>query len=397
VRHLHFDCQSGISGDMTLASLLDLGMPFEHLQNELRKIKLDGYKLNYFRTERHMISAAAVTVEINDPAAHRHLRDILNIIEPSSLAEKIKVFARTAFQKLADAEAKIHQTSPDKVHFHEVGALDAIIDITGAAIGLEYFRPESISISPLPLGSGSVKSAHGMIPIPAPATIEILRGFRFRLEDTAGEKVTPTGAAILATAAEIYPVIESPSSSIKIEKVGYGAGAGDFPERPNLLRLMLGELDSSLPSEREEVQLIESNIDDMNPQIYSHLMSRLYEAGALEVFMTPIIMKKNRPGTLLTLLCKNDLVDTLSDIIFRETTTAGLRIRSERRRVLPREIRLVETEYGPIRVKMLKFKDKVKIQPEYDDCAAAAQKRSVSLLDVMAAARRAAENLEGIE
>jgi len=382
---------------MTLAALLDLGMPFEHLQNELRLIKLDGYRLNYFRTERHMISAAAVTVEINDPAAHRHLRDILNIIEPSSLAEKVKVFARTAFQKLADAEAKIHQTSPDKVHFHEVGALDAIIDIAGAAIGLEYFRPESISISPLPFGSGSVKSAHGMIPVPAPATVEILKGFRFRLEDAAGEKVTPTGAAILATAAEIYPVIESPTSNFKIEKAGYGAGAGDFPEHPNLLRLMLGELNSALASEREEVQVIESNIDDMNPQIYSHLMSCLYEAGALEVFMTPIIMKKNRPGTLLTLLCKNDLVDTLSDIIFRETTTAGLRIRSERRRVLPREIRLVETEYGPIRVKVLKFKDKVKIQPEYDDCAAAAQKRSVSLLDVMAAARRAAENLEGIE
>jgi len=362
---------------MTLAALLDLGMPFEHLQNELRLIKLDGYRLNYFRTERHMISAAAVTVEINDPAAHRHLRDILNIIEPSSLAEKVKVFARTAFQKLADAEAKIHQTSPDKVHFHEVGALDAIIDIAGAAIGLEYFRPESISISPLPFGSGSVKSAHGMIPVPAPATVEILKGFRFRLEDAAGEKVTPTGAAILATAAEIYPVIESPTSNFKIEKAGYGAGAGDFPEHPNLLRLMLGELNSALASEREEVQVIESNIDDMNPQIYSHLMSCLYEAGALEVFMTPIIMKKNRPGTLLTLLCKNDLVDTLSDIIFRETTTAGLRIRSERRRVLPREIRLVETEYGPIRVKVLKFKDKVKIQPEYDDCAAAAQKRSV--------------------
>jgi uncharacterized protein (TIGR00299 family) protein len=245
---------------MTLAALLDLGMPFEHLQNELRKLKFEGYNLNYFRTERHKISAAAVTVEINDPAAHRHLRDIHNIIEPSSLSEKIKVFARTAFQKLADAEAKIHQTSPDKVHFHEVGALDAIIDITSAAIGLEYFRPESISISPLPFGSGSVKSAHGMIPVPAPATVEILKGFRFRLEDTVGEKVTPTGAAILATAAEIHPVIKSPSSNFKIEKVGYGAGAGDFPAPPNILRLIIGEFNSAHPGEKEGVSVIGYNI-----------------------------------------------------------------------------------------------------------------------------------------
>lgn len=394
---LHFDCQSGISGDMTLAAFLDLGMPLEHLKSELHKLNLTGFELNHYRTERHKISAAAIEVKIIDNKTHRRLQDILEILDGASLTDNIRIFAGRAFRKLAEAEGRIHNISAEKVHFHEIGGIDAIIDITGAAIGLNYFNPDYISVSPLPLGSGTVKSAHGMIPIPAPATVEILKGFNFRLENTAGEKVTPTGAAILATAAELYPQFEPSSASFRIEKTGYGAGTGDFPDRPNLLRLMFGELAASLSPEREEIQVIETNVDDMNPQIYGHLMSRLYNAGALEVFVTPIIMKKNRPGTLLTVLCKNDLVDSLGDIIFRETTTAGLRIRSEKRRILPREIRAVETKYGVLRVKILKIDDRIKVQPEYDDCVAAAQKKNVSLLDVMDAARRAAENLEGIE
>jgi pyridinium-3,5-bisthiocarboxylic acid mononucleotide nickel chelatase len=393
---LYFDCFSGISGDMTVAALLDLGLPFDYLKEQLLKLNLSGYALSQSPAEKHKISAVKFNVLIENDKSHRHLNDILSIIDAADLPEKVKDISRRVFRKLAEAEAKVHNTAPEKVHFHEVGGVDAIIDIVGSAIGITYFSPDLIFSSAFPLGRGIVRSEHGMIPIPAPATVEILRGFPVRREEHEGERVTPTGAAILTTLLELFGTPEVAPEFTPL-RVGYGAGAMDFPDRPNLLRLILGEVEVDNFSVPETIEVLETNIDDMNPQVYDYLLRRLYSAGAAEVFIAPIIMKKSRPGNLLTVLCKKDLVDKLSDIIFRETSTAGIRFRSEKRKILDREIKTVETDYGPIQVKILKIKDGIKIQPEYDDCSEAAMRCKAPLLKVMEAARTLAGKLEGIK
>ena len=393
---LYFDCFSGISGDMTVAALLDLGLSFDYLKEQLRKLNLTGYDLGQSPTERHKISAVKFDVLIENNKSHRHLNDILSIIDAADLPEKVKDISRRVFRKLAEAEARVHSTTPEKVHFHEVGGIDAIIDIVGSAIGIAHFSPDLILSSALPLGRGIARSEHGMIPIPAPATMEILKGFPVRREEYEGERVTPTGAAILTTLLELYGA-QGAGPEFTPLRVSYGAGNMDFPDRPNLLRLILGEVRADNSPGPEVIEVIETNIDDMNPQIYDHLLGRLYSAGAAEVFITPVIMKKSRPGNLLTVLCKKDLVDKLGDIIFRETSTAGIRFRSEKRRILDRETRIVETEYGPIQVKILKTKDGIKIQPEYDGCSEAATRCKAPLLKVMEAARTLAGKLEGIK
>ncbi len=390
---LYFDCFSGISGDMTVGALLNLGLPFEYLEEHLKKLNIGGYQLEQNITERHKISATKFDVKITEDKGHRHLKDITELIKSSDLSDRIKEISCQAFERLARAEAKIHNSTSDKVHFHEVGGIDAIIDIVGSAIGVEYFNPETVFCSTLTLGQGTTKSSHGAIPIPAPATVEILKNVPTKIAKTEGEKVTPTGAAILTALIDFYGGgFDCPEITIK--NSGFGAGTKEYDDCPNLLRIILGETDSKyIISDR--VDILETNIDDMNPQIYDYLFSQIYDAGAFEVFLTPVIMKKNRPGHLLTVLCKNDLSDKICDIIFSETSTAGIRFRSESRKTLERREKVVTTSFGSIRVKIMKLKDGYKIQPEYDDCLQAATEHKIPLKEIMETVRRQAEIEEG--
>lgn len=393
MRVLYFDCFSGISGDMTVGALLNLGLPFEYLEEQLKKLNVSGYQLEQNITERHKISATKFDVKLTDDSKHRHLKDITELINSSDLSDRIKEISCQAFEKLARAEAKIHNSTPDKVHFHEVGGVDAIIDIVGSAIGVEYFNPEAVFCSTVIVGQGITKSSHGVIPIPAPATVEILKNVPTKIAKTEGERVTPTGVAILTTLVDFYGGgFDSPEMTLK--NSGFGAGSKKYDDCPNLLRIILGETDGK-HTFSDRIDILETNIDDMNPQIYDYLFSQLYKAGAFEVFLTPVIMKKNRPGHLLTVLCKNKLSDKICDIIFNETSTAGIRFRSESRRILERREKVVKTGFGSIRVKLLKLKDGYKIQPEYDDCREAAEKHRASLKEIMETVRRQAEIEEG--
>ncbi|UCD16441.1 MAG: nickel pincer cofactor biosynthesis protein LarC [Candidatus Zixiibacteriota bacterium] len=392
---LYFDCFAGISGDMTLGALVDLGLPFVYLQKQLGRLNLTDYRMTHLKTERHKIAATKVNVEVTDDKTHRHLSDILALINEADLSPRVGEIARMVFEKLAHAEARVHQSTPEKIHFHEVGGTDAIVDIVGSAIGVEYFKPDRIYSSPVTLGTGTVKAAHGVIPIPAPATVEILKDFPVNITNLPGERVTPTGAAILVTLVEMYGGF-SARPTLSVVDTGYGAGTCDFEDRPNFLRLFLGKAARGAYPARDEIEVLETNIDDMNPQIYGFLFEKLYRAGAHEVFLTPVIMKKNRPGNLLTVLCKKDLVESISDIIFSETTTAGIRFRAMERTVLERRELLLETDYGPIRIKILELKDGVKIQPEYDDCLQAAVRHQIPLAQLMETVRKLAEIKEGL-
>jgi uncharacterized protein (TIGR00299 family) protein len=390
---LYFDCFSGISGDMTIGALLDLGLPFDYLEKHLRKLSLEGYQIKSEITERHKISAIKFDIVTMDDKTHRHLKEILNIINASELTDRIKSISTRAFGRLAEAEAKIHNTTPEKVHFHEVGGIDAIIDIVGSAIGIEYFRPDVIYSSPLTLGRGTTRSSHGVIPIPAPATVEILKDVPIRITETEGEKVTPTGAAILKSLLEFYNGSFAVPEFLT-NKTGYGAGTRVFDDCPNLLRIILGNTADDYKNV-DEIEIIETNIDDMNPQVYDHLFAMLYKAGALEVYLTPVLMKKNRPGHVLTVLCKKDLAAVVCDIIFSETSTAGIRFRSDFRKILNRREKSVRTSFGPIRVKILELKNGYKVQPEYNDCQRAASQYNIPLKDVMETVKRQAEIEEG--
>jgi len=392
---LYFDCFAGIAGDMTLGALVDLGLPFDHLREQLAKLPVEGYRLEKIPTSRHSVAAVRIDVQTDEGHTHRHLADIRKIIEEADLPDEVRQMSLAIFQKLAEAESRVHDSTPDKIHFHEVGGLDAIVDIVGSAIGVHYFKPDRIYCSPVTLGRGVTKSAHGMIPIPAPATIEILKGFPVHQTDKPGERVTPTGAAIVTTLVERFGGIDD-VPSYNVRDIGYGAGTKDYEDRPNFLRLILGQTTSIDSSKHDTIEILETNIDDLNPQVYGYLFDRLYAAGAREVYVTPVLMKKNRPGNLLTVLCKKDLVEHLGNIIFSETTTAGIRLRSAGRIVLGRRTETIDTDYGPIRVKLLTLKEGIKIQPEYDDCVHAAEKHGVPLVDIMATARRLAEIKEGL-
>lgn len=390
---LYFDCFSGISGDMTVGALLNLGLPFEYLEEHLQKLNMSDYQIKQSIAERHKISGTKFDVIVTDDKRHRHLKDITKMINSSDLSDRIKEISCSAFDCLAQAEARVHNSTPDKVHFHEVGGIDAIIDIVGSVIGVEYFNPSAVYCSTVTLGQGTTRSSHGVIPIPAPATVEILKNVPTTIAKTEGERVTPTGAAILTTLVDFYGGgFDCPE--ITFEKSGFGAGTKLYDDCPNLLRIILGETDSSYVI-ADRVDILETNIDDMNPQIYDYLFSKIYGAGAFEVFLTPIIMKKNRPGNLLTVICKNDLSDKICDIIFAETSTAGIRFRSESRRTLDRREKLISSDFGSIRVKILKLKDGYKIQPEYDDCMQAAEKHKIPLKEIMETVRRQAEIEEG--
>jgi len=383
----YFDCFAGISGDMTLGALVDAGADFERLKAELGKLGVEDYALKLDKVVKHGIAASDVNIRIghHDHGNHHHGRgfaEIKQMIESSELSDRIKSRAVAVFRRLGDAEAKIHGKTIDEIHFHEVGAIDAIVDIVGACICLELLAIEKVYASPVPTFHGTVDIAHGTFSLPAPATVELLKDVPWRELGIEGEIVTPTGAAILAELAEGF----GPMPGMTIQAIGYGAGKKDFG-LPNVLRVVIGEQTNDGSGEHKSVQVIETNIDDISPQVFEVVMERLFAAGALDVFMTPIQMKKNRPAILLSVICAPSDTEKMTDVIFEETSSIGVRISTQQRICLPREIVIVETVYGPIRLKVALKDDKpINAQPEYEDCKAAAAKHSVPLKMVRDAA-----------
>jgi pyridinium-3,5-bisthiocarboxylic acid mononucleotide nickel chelatase len=379
----YFDCFSGISGDMTLGALVDAGLPIGILRSELAKLDLPGYTLSSEKVRRSGLAATKVHIVLDEkkPPA-RHLSDIQKIINGSSLSSAVKQKSLSIFQRLADVEAKVHATTPDKVHFHEVGAVDALVDIVGSVIGLEHLGITDIIGSPLNVGSGTVHTAHGKLPVPAPATAELLREIPLYSSSITFELTTPTGAAIISTLASSF----GPLPQMKVRSIAYGAGNKDIPGQPNVLRLLLGEI---LPVYKEDTSMvIETNIDDMSPQLYDYLIEKLLAQGAQDVYLTPIIMKKGRPGILLSILTDRLHSDAMLDILFRETTSIGVRICEMGRKKLDREVREVETTYGKVRIKVSsRDGEALTVTPEYEDCKKLAEAKQVSLKQVMEEAK----------
>jgi pyridinium-3,5-bisthiocarboxylic acid mononucleotide nickel chelatase len=405
-RTLYLDCFAGASGDMLVGAMLDCGLDFELLRSELLKLGVEGYELSLKRVDRSWISAAKFDVHLtgepqsherhhshehshehNPQSHHRALSEIKQIISSSSLSEQVKGRAQTIFQRIGEAEAKIHDIQIESVHFHEVGAIDSIVDIVGACVAFDALKIERIISSPLHVGSGTFQCAHGTYPVPGPATAELLKGVPIYSKNVEGELVTPTGAAIISTLAESY----GPMPMMKIEKIGYGAGTREYPKFPNALRAIIGEVEEDADHTPGAVTVIEANIDDLNAQVFGYLMEKALAAGALDIFYTPAQMKKNRPGVLLTLLCDPTDRERMCELIFRETTTLGVRYRNERREILTREFVTVETEYGPIRIKVSRARDGrvMNASPEFEDCRVAAEKSGVGLRDAQTAALKA--------
>jgi uncharacterized protein (TIGR00299 family) protein len=378
---LYADAFAGISGDMTVGALLALGLPLERLQQDLGRLSLPGYTIA--AEPRQVYGIRAIKFHVHsapEPDAHRAFRDIRELIARSSLAATVKRHALSIFTKLAEAEGHVHGSAPDDVEFHEVGAVDSIVDIVGTAIGIGALGVERVYASTLPLGSGITPSQHGPLPVPGPATLELLRGFTIRAGDGEGELVTPTGAAILAGLAT-----PEPPPDIRIEAVGYGAGERTLTDRPNLLRLVLGE--SVAATGRDDLVVIETNIDDYNPELYEYVMERLFTAGARDVYLAPVYMKKNRPGILLSVLCTAADREQLSSIILSETSAIGVRYYSVHRMVLPRETREISTPYGTVRLKIAVNPDgRTNVAPEYEDCKRAAREKNVPIKLVYQAA-----------
>jgi len=376
---LYFDCFSGVSGNMILGAMVDAGIDIKALKKELKKLDLHSYSLKVSKVKRKGIKGTKVDVIVDKKKHlhHTHYKDIKRLIERSKLPEKIKEDSLSIFKNIAEAEAKIHRTSVDNVHFHEVGAVDSIVDVVGTSICISLLNPDTILSSPINTGKGMVKTEHGLLPVPAPATTEMLKGFPSYSSDIEFELATPTGVGIItamAKASNTIPVM-------KTNAIGYGAGSKDFSDSPNLLRIMIGEGYS--PSEQDSITVIESNIDDMNPQFYDHIMNRIFDAGALDVFLTHIIMKKNRPAVKITLLSDNDNVNKLADILLKETTSFGLRMYKTERIKLEKEIKTVKTEYGSTKVKIGKKNGKIiNIAPEYEDCKRIANERGISIREV---------------
>ncbi|HUN57867.1 MAG TPA: nickel pincer cofactor biosynthesis protein LarC [Candidatus Binataceae bacterium] len=381
----YLDAFSGLSGDMVAGALIDCGADFGELERVAASLGMGGYRLGIRRKDVSGIAAAKFEVEVFERQPERHFAEIRRMVESAGLAPRVSATAVAIFEALAIAEAKVHQTTPDEVHFHEVGAVDSIIDIVAAAWGLDYLGVSELLVSPLPMGSGFARSQHGIIPVPPPATAELLTGFPIRLGDGPSEMVTPTGAAIVKALAR-------PASlplTFAIGRIGYGAGTKHFDDRPNVLRLLIGNTWSGFAT--DELIEIAANIDDLNPQIYDHLSGRLFAAGARDVSFTPIVMKKGRPAILLTVLTEPALRERVADTIFRETTTIGLRYHTVGRLKLAREVIEVATRFGPIRVKVSGMEgEALTLSPEYDDCHKAALAADAPLKLVMEEAQQSA-------
>jgi pyridinium-3,5-bisthiocarboxylic acid mononucleotide nickel chelatase len=386
----YFDCFSGMSGDMTLGALLDAGCDLAHLRAELRGLQVHGWELSAEKVWKNGMAATYARVKTEDQQQHRSLSTILQILRDSKLASAVRDRASTIFQKLGEAEARVHDVPIEKIHFHEVGAVDAIVDIVGACIGFHALGVEKFACSPLNVGGGTVKMAHGVLPVPAPATAKLLQGKPTYSNGVQRELVTPTGAAIVATLCDSF----GPQPAMSVSAIGYGAGTVDLQGQPNVLRLMIGEAAERVVfGYDQEITVIEANLDDMNPQIYGYFQEKALAAGALDVFTSPVQMKKNRPGTLLTVLCQPADAQALMTLIFAETTTFGVRTHSAQRRVLPRESVKVNTSFGEVRVKLSRVNGRVlHVSPEYDDCRKLAEENNVPLQRVLNEALRSYES-----
>jgi pyridinium-3,5-bisthiocarboxylic acid mononucleotide nickel chelatase len=384
-RIAYFDCFSGISGDMVLGALVDAGADLRAIEAELRKLGLEGWSISAEKLKRGAIFATQVKVASSEGHHHRGLSVILGRIDKAGLAPRAAERARRIFTRLAEAEARVHKVLLEEVHFHEVGAVDSIMDIVGAAVGFELLGIDEFACSALDVGAGQVKTAHGLLPVPAPATAELLRGAPMYASGISRELVTPTGAAIATALSTRYAQIPE----MTLRAVGYGAGSADFPEKANVLRLLIGENATSEAGEHWDapVSVIETNLDDMSPQIYGYFVEKALAAGALDVFSTAVQMKKNRPGVLLTILCESAHTSKMMDLVFRETTTIGVRTYDVRRKVLDREVVCVQTPFGEVHIKISRMNGSVlNATPEYDDCQRLAVEKGIPLKQVIAAA-----------
>jgi uncharacterized protein (TIGR00299 family) protein len=379
-----FDCSSGISGDMCLGALLDLGISVQSLTKELKRLSLDNFSIKVRNVNRGGIKAKKVNVIVDLRKQQDVIFDwdyISDIINRSNLKEHVKERSKSVFRRIFDAEAKVHGKKINYIHLHEIGALDSIVDIVGTIVCLDLLDIKEVYSSPINLGCGNVSTVHGNFPVPTPATIEILKGCKVYSKRVSCELTTPTGAAIIKEIARNFGDIPL----MVVKRIGVGAGDNDFKDWPNVLRVFLGEIDEVLGEDTNDViTVIESNIDDMNPQIYEYINERLFKAGALDVYLTQIVMKKGRPGVKLTVLSTLDCRDILIDIILHETTSLGVRFFDVKRRILKREIRRIHTEFGEVRVKMAMLDDKkIRVTPEYEDCKRLSKQFNIPLIELM--------------
>ena len=391
----YFDCFSGASGDMLLGALVDAGLELGRLEAELRRLPLPDWSITAEKTKKKGIVATQVRVQSGEHHAHRGLAEILRLIDQgleAGLSAPVAERASAIFRRLGEAEAKIHNVPVEQIHFHEVGAVDAIVDIVGASAGFELLGIEDFYASALNVGSGRVEAAHGVMPVPAPATAELVRGAPTYSSGIERELLTPTGAAILTTIVRRF----GPLPAMRLETIGYGSGTADLPSQANVLRMFVGESAESTLACDEMITVIEASLDDLNPQVYAYFAERALAAGALDVTSAPLQMKKGRPGQLITVLAPPARADSLVDLFFRETTTIGVRAWEARRRVLAREMVRVETPYGAVAVKVSRLNGRVlNAAPEFEDCRRIALESGAPLKQVLAAAAAAFQKLAG--
>ncbi len=406
MRTIYFDCFAGASGDMMLGALVAAGVDADELREQLQLLAVKDFDVSFERVNRAGIAATKAHVRVPHEHVHRNLQDILTIINGSRLKESVKERASQIFTRLAEAEARVHNESIEQIHFHEVGAMDAIIDIVGACIGFELLEIKRFISSPLNTGSGTVEMAHGRYPVPPPAVVELMKDAPVYSNEVVGELLTPTGAAIISTVCKSFGAMPK----MKIQDVGYGAGGREYPRFPNALRVIVGETEDagrqaiSNDITAEHLQMLETNIDDASPQLIGYVMERAFKLGALDCYFTSVQMKKNRPGVLVSVLCESERVEVLREMLFAETTTIGVRNFEVLRHALPRCIVEVETEFGSIDVKvsahenqdtmtpeimMPKTVTPETVMPEYEACRAAAERAGVALRVVETAAREA--------
>jgi len=382
---LYYDCFSGISGDMNLGAMMDLGVDHSYLIDQLKKVNIDSYEIKISREKRRGIAGTRFEVLLlsdDHTRKHRNYRDIVGLVLGSRLSEKVKDISLNIFRKVAEAEAGVHGCDLEEVHFHEVGAIDSIVDIVGAAICLDFLKVDQVISSPVEVGGGFVRCAHGILPVPAPATAEILKGIPVKSGAVPFETTTPTGAAILAATVTCF----TDKIYFTPEKIGYGIGRRDT-DIPNVLRVFLGEIEEeSLDEEvaEQEAWVVECNIDDMNPELYDAVMDALFEKGALDVYLTPILMKKSRPAVTLSIICNQDRKKDMEETLWMQTTTFGMRSYRISKSMLKREFSKVETKYGPVSMKHACFRGRrIKSKPEYEDCKRLAGENGVSIREIL--------------
>lgn len=383
MRIAYFDCFSGASGDMILGALIDAGLSPQRLRQELKKLRIPTIHLKAEKVLKAGLAATQVTVAgRNEKRSHRNLKEILRIVERSGVEADVKEKSREIFERIASVEGKIHRMPMEEIHFHELGGLDSIVDIVGSVWGIRQLGIEKIYVSKVNVGGGFVKCEHGILPVPAPATLALMEGKPIYSSGVERELFTPTGAAILTTLGSEFGSMPL----INVERIGHGAGRDDFPH-PNLLRLIIGTSVST--SQKERVVVIETNIDDMNPQFYDYVIEKLLAMEVLEVFITPVLMKKNRPGHLLTVICPSEKLPSVTGFLLRETTTLGLRWHEEERAKTDREILPLQTKHGRIRFKLARWEGKVvNLSPEYEDCKRLALEKRVPLKEIFEEARK---------